>query len=428
MANTKRRLPDREGKMFIPYNIGGAGGDDHFLSGGKLGLLIGILVANILFFMNMAGGSAPWHNKLLVTVAIIIGDIYLIRILVLNERSYYKLYKKLNDYRVTTPSVFWDIVSISEGPDGAQLTYTDLKTAMMVRLERDTITGKTETFKETHYDAISDFYKLLNLNGYSFVQMNMMEQAGNDPRLAKLDELVLKSDNKNVASLMEMQLAYIKSITRATLYESEYFLIYTYDTNKAKYMASEINDILYKILDGGYVGFRIMEAQEIMEFVKEMYGVRLFDPGEAMLNVFSRSGNSLETVFELRSVTYLNGNVQVFELMEEKIQKMKDMKAASKKNRGAGKKNKNTDKDASKLNKSKFNKNKDTLTNSDATSAEDMDDMEISLDTEDVEVVTPENEEVAKDIREVLQGDKKKISDATSDFIDTYGDDLEIDL
>lgn len=438
MANSKRRLPDQGNKMFIPYNIGGGTGDDHFISGGKLGLLVAILVVNILIILNYVTGSrASIIIKLLIILIMLFVDMYLIRFFVLNEPYYYKLYKRLENYRVTSPGVFWDIVAINETPDGAQLTYTDLKTAMMVRLERDTITGKNENFKETHYDAISDFYRLLNINGYSFVQMNFMEQAGKDPRLAKLDELVMNSENENISKLMEMQIAYIKSITRATLYESEYLLIYTRDTNKARYMASEINDILYKILDGAYVGFRIMEAQEIMELIKEMYGVKLFDPGEAMLNVFSKSGNALNDAFELRSVTYENGKVESFELREEKLERLKKEREEQKNAKKTRKNKKKSEETTSTSIKSKNKKNKKDKNNT-GTGGQNTGSSE-SLDgnvSEEV-IETPQfdensgdaNFDSSMDIREQIGAQNaKKPNPVSDDFMSTYGDDLEIDL
>lgn len=364
MANTKRRLKDYDGKIFIPYNIGGGTGDEHFLSGGKLGILCALAVSNLLFFLNLYDGTMVWWSKVIITLLIAILDIYVIRLFVVNERYYYKVYKRLKDYRVTSPAVFWDIVSIKDTPEGAQLIYSDLKYAMMVRLERDTITGKPADFKETHFDAISDFYRALNSNGYSFVQMNIMEQAGNDPRLQKLDELVGRATNTNVAELVEMQVAYIKNITRATLYESEYFLIYTRDANKARFMGTEINEMLYKLLDGAYIGFRIMESQEIMQFVKEMYSIKLFDPGEAMLNVFKKSSMTLKTTFEVRSVTYTNGRVEVFELEEEKIQKKKDAKKAGKKKKVDSKKVETSKKGAQGLKDNKFKNNESGVDNS----------------------------------------------------------------
>ena len=340
MANTKRRLPNIEGKMFIPYNIGGGGGDDHFISGGKLGLIAAVAVVNVLLLLNEYD-SAGIIKSILFTIFILLVDSIIIRLFVLDERYYYKAYKRLEDYKVTTPASFWDIASIHDTDGGAQLTYSDLKTAMMVRLERDTITGKAEEFREQHFDAISDFYKLLNLNGYSFVQINVMEQAGNDPRLKELDKLTIKSKNANISKLMELQVAYIKTITRATLYESEYFLIYTRDQEKARYMSSEINDILYKILDGAYVGFRIMEAQEIMEFVREMYGVKLFNPSEAMLKVFSRTNQNVGIPFEIHVIHHIDGTDEVKELMEERLQRMREAKS-NKKNKKAVKNVENT--------------------------------------------------------------------------------------
>lgn len=50
-----------------------------------------------------------------------------------------------------------------------------------------------------------------------------MEKAGRDPRLANLDKLVYKCDNKNISGLIEEEIDGIKNITRNTLSESDYF-------------------------------------------------------------------------------------------------------------------------------------------------------------------------------------------------------------
>ena len=70
-----------------------------------------------------------------------------------------------------------------ETEEGAILIYSSSKIGVIFRLERDTITGKEPEFKEYHYDAVSDFYKEIVYRKYKFVQMNVMEQAGNDNRL-----------------------------------------------------------------------------------------------------------------------------------------------------------------------------------------------------------------------------------------------------
>ena len=133
------------------------------------------------------------------------------------------------------------------------MTYSDAKLGVLVRLERDTITGKPPEFKETHYDAISDFYKHIMTSRYNFVQMNIMEQAGNDPRLDELDKLIYSSSNPNIRLLMERQIGYIKNITHHTLYESDYFLFYTSDLTKIDKIVDEVIDLIYTILDGGYI-------------------------------------------------------------------------------------------------------------------------------------------------------------------------------
>ena len=60
------------------------------------------------------------------------------------------MYKQLKESEITTPAIFWDIASIKDTIDGAILTYSDAKIGILLRIERDTITGKPPEFKETH--------------------------------------------------------------------------------------------------------------------------------------------------------------------------------------------------------------------------------------------------------------------------------------
>ena len=88
MANSKRRLPDQGNKMFIPYNIGGGTGDDHFISGGKLGLLVAILVVNILIILNYVTGSrASIIIKLIIILVTLFVDMYLISPMMISRYS-----------------------------------------------------------------------------------------------------------------------------------------------------------------------------------------------------------------------------------------------------------------------------------------------------------------------------------------------------
>ena len=79
---------------------------------------------------------------------------------------------------------------------------------------------------EKHFDAWSEFYKSLNLMGYRYVQMNIMEPAGKDVRLDELADIASHAKNEGVRTVLELSTGYMKEISRATLNEKDYILIY----------------------------------------------------------------------------------------------------------------------------------------------------------------------------------------------------------
>lgn len=226
------------------------------------------------------------------------------------------MYLDLKEHEITTPAIFWDIASIKDTDEGAIITYSDAKIAILVKVDRDTITGKTPDFKETHYDAISDFYRDVITQKYSFVQMNIMEQAGKDPRLAELSKIVYKSDNPNIQKLMEMEVGHIKNITHSSLYESDYFLFYTTDLTKIDTIIMDITESIFKLLDGAYIGYSILSSKDVVDLLKEEFGVTYFNYTEASLLMYNNNANSMVRPFDITGILWTDGEDQTLNNME----------------------------------------------------------------------------------------------------------------
>ena len=233
------------------------------------------------------------------------------------------MYLELKDHEISSPALFWDIASIKDTDDGAIVTYSDARIGIMVKVERDTITGKTKEFRETHYDAISDFYREVATNRYSFVQMNIMEQAGKDPRLTELSKVVYKSDNDNICKLMEMQVGHIKNITRSSLYESDYFLFYTPDLSKVDTIIQDISECIFKLLDGAYISYKVLNSKDIVDFVKEEYGVNYFNSTDASLQMFDRASANVIAPFTVKGILWTDGENQ--ELTSKEINNLRSI-------------------------------------------------------------------------------------------------------
>lgn len=318
MANTKRRdgYTDRNGNMFFPMNVEGGQFNESFFTTNKLFCIGGLVLSLMLLLFTLSSENSSWKQYAIVIGVWLIVAFYLTRFVIFEEKFYYRMYKELQQHEISTPALFWNIASLKDTDDGAIITYSDARIAIMVKLERDTITGKSKDFKETHYDAISDFYKEVVTNRYCFVQMNIMEQAGKDPRLNELSKIVTKSDNNNICKLMEMQVGHIKNITHASLYESDYFLFYTPDVSKVDNIIQDISECIFKILDGAYIGYQVLSSKEIVDLVKEIYGVNYFNSTEASLMMFDRNQSQNIVPFNIAGVVWDNNYEQDFNSTE----------------------------------------------------------------------------------------------------------------
>jgi hypothetical protein len=320
MANTQRRSEyiDKEGNMFIPISVEGGQYNTAFFTTKKLVALIGLLM--LLFYVIYSLSIIP--NPSFRAYLFWIGGysiifIQVMRFVIFEEKFYYKMYKQLKQYEISTPATFWKIATIKDTDEGAISTFVDAKIAVIVKVERDTITGKTREFRETHYDAISDFYKEVAIRKYSLLQMDLMEPAGKDPRLAELSKIVHKSDNKNIQKMMELMVGHIKNITHSTLYESDYFMLYTTDTSRIDSIIGDTVESIFKLLDGAYVSYHILNSKDINELVKDNFGVNYFNSTEASLLMYNNNPNYNSKPFNVYGLLWTDGLEQKLDEKEK---------------------------------------------------------------------------------------------------------------
>lgn len=307
MANSSRLNKNRNGQMLIPMNVEGGAWQDGFFNSTKGIAGIVILFGTVGLAAWISGLYVGWVLKLILFLMVLFIDQLILRYIIFEEKYYHRMYKKMKVYEVSTPAVFWNIAHVRDTEDGAILMYGDGKVGIIIRLERDTITGKDSEFREMHYDAMSDFYKELNLKNLKFVQMNLMEQAGKDPRIQKLDELGARASNPNISKIIDAQVGHIKKVTRATLFESDYFLVYTDDMTKSDAIAGEAIDCIYKLMEGAFVGFEVLNSSQVIELVREQYGVKYFDSTEATVNMYKNFGLTIHRALDIKEVIYTDG-------------------------------------------------------------------------------------------------------------------------
>ena len=309
MSINSRLKRSKGGNIFIPMNVEGGAWEENFLSSSKAIVIALLLLGNlILLGIGSSMGLAPLGWIVYVALMLFV-DQLIIRYIVFEEKYFHRMYLKMKDNEVTTPGMFWSVPYIRNTNEGAVLVYANATVGAVVKLDRDTIVGRNEQFEEDHFEALSDFYKELNIRGLKRIQMNMMEKAGNDPRISKLNDVARKAQNDNVAKLLDMQLGFVKRITRETLYESDYILVYTSEPRRNESILDDVVDCVYKALDGAFTGYHILDKKELIDFCKEIYNVKYLDYMDATLRTVQVDGNKIGMPAEIIGIHKDDGSV-----------------------------------------------------------------------------------------------------------------------
>lgn len=306
--NSQRRRIDHSGRMFIPMNVDGGYANTEFFSQGKILALITWLVVSAFYMATLVfGENVKLVGRLIFFVTWVFVSQLFIRYIIFDERYFYKAYQKRKLFANPTADVFWNIAMTKHTESGDILIFADGKIGVFVQFERGSIIGKNEEFTEQHYDALSDFYKELMLRKLKFVQPNIMEGAAKDPRNKFLETYVAKEKNENLKKVLGLQLGKIIDVTRNTLFETDYILVYTNDMDRMDTLLYDVCECCYKVLDGAYIGFDILSDKEAVEFHKEDLGVSYFDYNEATVNAFKQYTDD-KSAITLKTLHLSNGS------------------------------------------------------------------------------------------------------------------------
>lgn len=315
MANTARRKI-KGGKMFLPQNMKGRSGKENFLGTNKIIILCLIPFGYYLVFSYGSTIGLRPVAWVIVGLLLFYATQKIIRKLILEENYFYNIYDRVNKLGDITPAIFWKVASIRKSSEGDIMVFNDTRIACIVRLERDTIVGKAEDSSEKHYDAWSDFYKEVHNKDMEFIQMNLMEPSGKDPRLAILGNTAGTAKNANVRDALEMEMGYLKAISSATLSEFDYLMFFDSVKNIDSFI-SKIGDCTYKLLNGAYSSAKVLHEYDIYEIPKIINNVEYFDGIQAQMNVYTDSNMRVPAVLSYSKIHFADGTVR--ELSEEDV-------------------------------------------------------------------------------------------------------------
>ena len=300
--NSDRRTLDSSGRSFMPKNMDISDANDAFMSTPKLFTAFGLFAMYAIWFIWAGTSNLNFIGYVITFIPLTFIAQIILRLVIFQERYYYKIWCRDKEIGNPKPSIFWSISSVRTSSLGDVLVFSDMKMGCVLELEKDTIIGRASDNEERHYDAWSEFYKQINLAGYSFVQLNVMEPAGKDVRLTELSDIAVKSPNDGVKLVLEASVGYMKEISRATLNERDYILIYTTNLNKLDTIVSDVVELGSEILNGAYAAARVLSAKEVFTVMQDIWNVSVFNGVEAQMEVYRHSGIKMTNPFKLVNI------------------------------------------------------------------------------------------------------------------------------
>lgn len=319
--NSERIILSRDkDKMFLPMNVEGGSYEEKFFNTTKI-LTIAVIVITWVFFI-------VWLNSLQYTsiiakfisiLILFVITVYAVRFIIFEESYFYRMYKKTLLYSNPTSDVFWNIASIKDNDIGSVILFSDGRIGVLIKLKRGSIIGRGRDFIEEHYDAVSNFLREIVLRGYKYVNLNMMERADNDNRLDDIGIKLNYVENPNIKKLLELELGYLKNVTRNSLYESDYYLLYTERTDKIDSIFRDADDILEILLNGCFIGYEVLNKKEIIALHKELIGVSYFDYSAASVNTYRDYQIVSKPALAIKKLYLTNGSVVELSKEDESI-------------------------------------------------------------------------------------------------------------
>jgi hypothetical protein len=304
--NTARRRANKGNKIFVPESIDVGYEKEGFFNMTKLIVFLVITIMMVIGVRHMA--VLPSSILVRGTLALLVVWIwqYVVRMYIFQERYYLKVYREIRKSPVVPANRLWYIGDISVFNDITYARFPNMRVGVYVKVERGTIAGREDSYEESHYDAVSDFYRLINESGFELHQINLMESAGKDSRLEYLDQIVNEvRDMGPLRDYLQSAVEHIKKKSANTLVSRDYYAIYA-DKDSLGQLTEMVGFIFEELLRGAYHSYSILDENGIYGLMRESTGIETFNRESALNSTVGQV-----QVARILDVIYEDGEVEV---------------------------------------------------------------------------------------------------------------------
>lgn len=205
--------------------------------------------------------------------------IVFLRFYIFKEQYYSDVFEELKAVKNILPvTKLWSIFDIDyEYPYICY--FRNGSKGIFVKMEKGTITGKGETARFDHYEAISEAYKMSHSLNMDLRHIDYMDNVGNDSRLQGLYDRLKDVTNPDLEQLLIDMYSNLQDEMSANYSSFDIYLFLTHD--KLENFKYNVQSVASFMLGGNFITYRVLNRVDIRTVCMALFNLHDFSVTDA---------------------------------------------------------------------------------------------------------------------------------------------------
>lgn len=240
-----------------------------------------VVIFLVLFFGTAFSGSLDIIQKIPLLAIYVYVVLLIIRFPLLHEATFSDIYEtqRESDLKLETPSI-WQIFDIDE-----TYPYTcyfrNGKKGIFIRMERTTVTGKGNTEYSNHFDILADAYNRAHSLGMDLINVDYMDNVGNDTRLKNAMTNLVTVENEVLAADLSYMYQALE-LDMSLQYSSSDVYLFTSRGNQEQFIYN-VFQVAQLMLGSNYISYSVLAERDIANMCAALFNLMNFDVSKANL-------------------------------------------------------------------------------------------------------------------------------------------------
>jgi hypothetical protein len=238
-----------------------------------------VVVFLVLFFGTMFSENLEIIQKVPLLALYVYVVLLIIRFPLLHETSFSDIYEtqRESDLKLETSSI-WQIFDIDE-----TYPYTcyfrNGKKGIFIRMERTTVTGKGTTEYSNHFAILADAYNRAHALGMDLINIDYMDNVGNDVRLKNARNSLITVENEVLAADLSYMYQALE-LDMSLQYSSSDVYLFTSRGSQEQFTYN-VFQVAQLMLGSNYISYSVLAERDIANMCAALLNLMNFDVSKA---------------------------------------------------------------------------------------------------------------------------------------------------